>query len=47
MISSLFSDGRKATDVYAVIYMVIVYLYYFTDWSKNSEYSELLLSIFP
>ncbi|CAD8203334.1 unnamed protein product [Paramecium octaurelia] len=47
MISSLFSDGRKATDVYAVIYMIIVYLYYFTDWSNKSEYSELLLSIFP
>ncbi|CAD8090926.1 unnamed protein product [Paramecium primaurelia] len=47
LISSLFSDGRKATDVYAVIYMIIVYLYYFTDWSKHSEYSELLLSIFP
>ncbi|CAD8119528.1 unnamed protein product [Paramecium sonneborni] len=47
MLSSFFSDGRKATDVYAVVYMIIVYLYYFKDWQKQNEYTELLLSIFP
>lgn len=46
IISSVFFDGRKATDVYAIFFIVVTYLYYFLD-SSNYQFREFALSVFP